>query len=323
MNKPAPLIDQFQRQITYLRVSLTEQCNLRCRYCLPEVGCASVGQAEKWLSDAEILTLCQLAVRLGVRKIRLTGGEPLVRSGVLNLIKQLNELRSLGLKEICLTTNGFLLPRLAEKLKQAGVDRLNISIDSLDAERFRYITRGGNLAQVLAGIAQAEAVGFENIKLNTVLLGGINDEEITDFVELTRSRQLHVRFIELMPMGEALNWREAKFISCETVLERCPELKAQGSSGVAQLYQLPDGKGTVGLIRPLSCSFCADCNRLRITADGKVKVCLHSAEECSLKGCTAEQMEEILRSALANKWQAHQLNSTGTKTSRYMSQIGG
>ena len=239
--------DNCGRTIDYLRLSVTDLCNYRCRYCMPESGVCKCAH-EEILSMEEYVEIARAAVGLGIRKIRLTGGEPLVRRGLLELCRQLRAIPEL--KELCLTTNGSLLPQMAKPLREAGVDRLNISLDTLRPERFSYITRRGNLEDVWAGIEAAEAAGFRNLKLDTVLIGGFNDDEIGDFLQLTLEHPWEIRFIELMPMGPCASWEKSCFLSAETVLQRYSALQQVESQGVARRYRLPGAKGTVGLISP-------------------------------------------------------------------------
>ena len=228
------------------------------------------------------------------------------------------------MKELCLTTNGSLLPELAKPLREAGVDRLNISLDTLRPERFREITRRGSLEDVLAGIRAAEDAGFQNLKLDTVLMGGVNDDEIEDFLSLTKEHPWEARFIELMPMGVCAAWPPERFLPAQEVLSRVPELRPAGRSGVAQLYLLPGAAGTVGLIEPMSCAFCADCTRIRITADGKLKPCLHSDAELALRGLSGAELEAAIRRGILMKPARHRMDETGvTETHRGMFAIGG
>lgn len=306
-----------------MRVSVTELCNLRCRYCMPEEGVAKRAHEEMMTAEETIMAV-SAAARLGIRKIRVTGGEPLVKRGIVKLCGAISAIS--GIEEVCMTTNGTLLPQFARELKEAGVSRLNISLDTLNPEKYRYITRRGELEEALAGIRAAEEAGFSKIKINNVLMGGFNDDEITDFVNLTREKPIEVRFIELMPIGGGIGFDRAGFVSCETVLEKVPELVSlEREEGVASLYQLPGAAGRVGLIRPISCEFCEGCNKIRLTADGKLKPCLHSSEEISLKGMDEEQMERNLRAAILDKPQKREtLNADSpSRAGRDMNQIGG
>ncbi|MBR1780620.1 MAG: GTP 3',8-cyclase MoaA [Oscillospiraceae bacterium] len=314
--------DGFQRKITYLRVSLTDLCNLRCRYCMPECGVEKFDH-DRVLRFEEVEEIVRMAVELGVRKVRLTGGEPLVRRGLPALCAALNAIP--GLEELTLTTNAVLLEEQAQALKDAGVRRVNISLDTLNPDKFRDMTRGGDLDRVLRGIAAARAVGMTPIKLNTVLIGGFNDDEIPALVELTRDRDLEVRFIELMPLGPGAAFPPSAFLPCTTVLERVPELREIGSSGVARLYRLPDGRGKVGLITPVSHDFCAECDRLRLTSDGKLKPCLHSDREIPLRGLHGEALRQTFLQAVALKPERHEELEPGRVSAggRPMNRIGG
>ncbi len=314
------MLDLHGRTIRYLRLSVTDLCNYRCTYCMTEDGVPKRAHSDI-LSIEELAEIGAAAVRCGVNKIRLTGGEPLVRHGVLTLCERLSALH--GLDELALTTNGALLGTMARDLRSAGVRRLNISLDTLRPARFRAITRRGELADVLGGIDAAKAAGFTDIKLNTVLLGGINDDEIQDFAALTRDEDVCVRFIELMPMGVCAAFPKERFLSADAVLHALPALESVGGEGVAELYRLPGHRGTVGLIRPLSHGFCAQCDRLRVTADGKLKPCLHSGEEISLRGLHGPALDAALRSGAAAKPACHHLTQGGTETLRGMFQIGG
>ena len=316
--------DQYGREIEYLRISLTDLCNLRCVYCMPEEGVCKLPH-DRILSLEEVAEIAGAAVELGIRKIRLTGGEPLVRRGIVGLVRSLRALP--GLRELTLTTNGILLPELAQPLRDAGLDRVNISLDTLDAEKYRRLTRGGELSRALAGISAAEAAGFSPIKLNAVLLGGVNDDEIPALCALTKDRPIEMRFIELMPIGDALYFGPEACVPVDTVLERVPELRplerAHGS--VARRYALPGAAGTVGLISPVSCSFCGECNRIRLTADGNMKPCLHAAREFPLRGLHGAALRGAILEAVNAKPEAH-VDFSGARRSeagRNMNEIGG
>lgn len=311
--------DLCGRTISYLRISVTDRCNYRCRYCMPPDGVPDCGHAAV-CSFEELCEMAEAAVRCGVTKLRVTGGEPLVRRGVVDFCRMLRGIDGVG--ELCLTTNGALLDALAEALRAAGVDRLNISLDTLRADRFRAITRTGTLADVLRGIDAAERAGFERIKLNCVLLGGVNDDEIADFVELTREKPFQIRFIERMPIGCGADF--GAYLPASAVLEKCPSLTPIGTDGVAAVYRLPDGIGTVGLITPMSHDFCADCSRLRITADGRLKPCLHSGEELPLRGLHGDALVAAIEDGLRRKPARHQLaEETHSRAARAMYEIGG
>ena len=313
--------DTLGRKITYLRLSVTDLCDLRCIYCMPEHGVPKRAHSEI-CSLEELCDMAAAAVSLGVRKVRITGGEPLVRRGVVSLCQMLRALP--GLEELCLTTNGVRLPELAAPLREAGVDRLNISLDTLRPERYRSITRIGELSSVLRGLDAAEAAGFSHTKLNCVLMGGVNDDEIEDFVRLTQARPLSVRFIELMPMGACAGWDKARFLSAGAVLDRVPELEPAGTDGVSRLYRIPGAAGTVGLIEPMSHAFCAECSRIRITADGKLKPCLHADTEIALRGLHGEALLDAIRQGIARKPERHALMRDGeSHAGRCMNEIGG
>ena len=317
------MIDNYNRKINYLRVSVTDKCNLRCRYCMPEEGVPHREHSDMMTAE-ETLMAIRAAVDLGINKVRITGGEPLVKRGIVKLCKTVAELP--GMEEVCITTNGILLPEYAEELKAAGVDRLNISLDTLDPEKFHYITRIGELQDVLDGMKAAEEAGFENTKINCVLMGGFNDDEIEDFVDLTREKPIEVRFIELMPIGGGIGFDRQQFVSCEEVLKRVPELEpVDQDGGVAKLYQIPGAPGKVGLIRPISCEFCEGCNKIRLTADGIIKPCLHSDQEIPLKGLMQDEMTEILRKAILEKPERREALDAENPSlaGRDMNQIGG
>ena len=313
------MLDSFAREITYLRISITDRCNYRCRYCMPEEGVEKRAHGDI-CSLEELRDMAAAAVRCGVKKIRVTGGEPLVRRGAVDFCRMLAEIP--GVEELCLTTNGSLLAEQAAALREAGVTHLNISLDTLNEERFRAITRAGALSDVLRGLESAERAGFEKIKLNCVLLGGVNDDEIADFAALTRAHDWQVRFIERMPMGCGRDF--GAYLPAQTVLERCPELEPVSHDGVAACCRFPGAKGTVGLIAPMSHAFCSECSRIRITADGKLKPCLHSAAELSLRGLSGDELEAAIRRGILMKPERHHMNATGeTETQRGMFEIGG
>ncbi len=317
------MIDSFNRNITYLRLSVTELCNLRCRYCMPEEGVCKK-RHEDMLTQEEMLQAVRVCAALGIRKVRITGGEPLVKPNIVSLCKEIAAVRGIG--ELCLTTNGTLLAPVAEQLKQAGVDRLNISLDTLDEEKYRMITRGGELSEARRGIEAAMDAGFRKIKINTVLIGGFNIDEIVSLANLTRQYPVDVRFIELMPMVDNRDFGPDAYIPNTVVLEKLPELEpVSADGGVAKLYRLPGALGEIGLISPVSAHFCAACNRIRITADGKVKPCLHSSDEISIKGLDEVGMYEKIKSAILEKpqWHGELSYYERSHAGRSMNQIGG
>ena len=310
--------DRCARDITYLRLSVTDLCSLRCRYCMPEEGVPKRDHGDI-CSVEELVEIARAAGGCGVRKVRLTGGEPLVRRGILDICRGISAIPQV--EELCLTTNGLALPQLAEPLREAGVNRLNVSLDTLRSDRYAYMTRTGRLEDVLQGLKAAAKAGFTGTKLNVVLMKGFNDDEIPDFLDLSRRYPVEVRFIELMPIGEG---RNAQFLPAEAVLESNPDLRPLEGSGVARRYRFPGGRGTVGLIEPISHRFCAGCDRIRVTADGKLKPCLHSSQEIPLRGLHGEALRQAIQAGIAAKPERHHMNETGrSEAGRSMHQIGG
>lgn len=314
--------DSYSRDISYLRISVTDLCNLRCRYCISDNF--EKKSHEEILRLEEIENICKAAAENGITKIRLTGGEPLVRKGIVKLVDKIRNIDAI--KEIAITTNGILLGNMAKDLKSAGVDRLNISLDSMVPQTFSNITRGADFYDVQKGIDSAISAGFNNIKINTVLLKGINDMELKDFVQLTKYG-FEVRFIELMPIGNTINYANNNYMSAEEVLKLFPNLiedDIKDESSPAKYYKLPNHMYRLGLIRPISCNFCQSCNRIRLTADGKLKPCLHSNQEIDVK-CVAGDIKAIenkIKSAIMSKPQKHNLESQEYIV-RGMSKIGG
>lgn len=310
--------DRHARTITYLRLSVTDLCSFRCRYCMPAEGVPKRDHRDI-CSVEELVEIARAAADCGVRKVRLTGGEPLVRRGILDICRGIAAIP--GVEELCLTTNGAALPQLAGPLKEAGVDRLNVSLDTLRPDRFAYITRVGRLEDTLRGLEAAAEAGFTGTKLNVVLMKDFNDGEIPDFVNLARRYPLEIRFIELMPIGQG---GTAQFLPARAVLDACPDLRPAESSGVARRYRPPDGPGLVGLIEPMSHRFCARCDRIRVTADGKLKPCLHSDQELPLRGLHGEALRQAIAAGIAAKPERHHMNETGhSEAGRSMHQIGG
>lgn len=315
--------DQFGREITYLRLSVTDRCNLRCRYCMPEEGVCKLTH-EDMLTEDEMIMAVEAAASLGVNKLRITGGEPLIKKNILSICERACAVP--GITETAITTNGVLLPELAKPLRKAGIQRINFSLDTLDAEKYHRITRHGELSDALAGFHAALDAGFDKIKINAVLIGGFNDDEVRKLSELTMQYPIDVRFIELMPMYDSGDFGEEAFISCDTVLEQLPEaVPQQADGGVAKLYRLPGALGNVGLISPVSSHFCGACNRIRLTADGRIKPCLHSDDEFRIKGLNKEEMTETMKEAILGKpqWHGEMSYTERTHTHRDMNQIGG
>ena len=316
--------DRFGREITYLRLSVTDRCDLRCRYCMPEDGVCKK-RHEEMLTEEETLTAVACAAELGIRKVRLTGGEPLVKRNILSLCRGIASIP--GIREVCLTTNRQRLAELAGPLREAGVDRVNISLDTLSPEKYRWITRRGELDGALRGLDAALAAGFDRVKVNAVLIGGFNDGEIPALAELTRERDLDLRFIELMPMEAGSGFGPEAYLPARAVLEALPEAEAlpEEEGGVARLYRLPGARGRIGLIRPLSDHFCGECNRLRLTADGHLKPCLHAPGEYSLKGLDREGMLRQILAAVEGKpaWHGMLDPAHPSRAERTMNEIGG
>ena len=309
--------DSFGRDIDYLRISVTDRCNYRCLYCMPG-ECTSKSERELMPAE-EYIRIAGAAVRLGIRKIRITGGEPLVRSDLLTICRGISAIPEL--RELCLTTNGMLLPEMAQDLKAAGVSRLNISINSMNPANYAKITSSDTLERVTAGIRAAEETGFTGTKINVVLIKDMNDGEIPAFVELTKEKPITVRFIELMPMGLLKDWAVRHYISADKVLEACPELVPEEGAGVARLYRIPGYMGRVGLIRPLSRNFCSKCSRIRLTADGMLKPCLHSDREISVRGLSDAELSRAIQEAILVKPPHSRMD--GTFCGRTMNEIGG
>ena len=317
------MIDSYGRNITYMRLSVTELCNLRCRYCMPAEGICKKPH-ELMLTEDEMIQAVEVAAELGVTKLRITGGEPLVKKNIISICRRAAQVE--GIKDLAITTNGVLLPELGKDLKAAGVKRLNISLDTLDADKYAYITRIGTLEQAMAGIETAIELGFEKVKLNAVLIGGFNDDEIKPLAELTRKYPVDMRFIEMMPMYDSGDFKEASFIPYTRVLEVLPEFeKVEQDGGVASLYRLPGAQGNIGLISPINAHFCGTCNRIRLTSDGKLKPCLHSNAEYPIKGLDKAGMLKQFEAAIMGKPQWHgELNAVErSKAGRNMNQIGG
>ena len=317
------MIDRLGRDITYLRISVTDKCNLRCRYCMPEEGVCKKSHADM-LTEDEIIQAVEVAADLGIRKIRITGGEPLVKKNIVSICRRAAAVE--GINEVCLTTNGILLPQLAKDLKAAGVKRLNLSLDTLDPDKYAYITRVGKLENFYAGLAAAFEAGFEKIKVNTVLVGGFNEDEIIPLTNLTKEYPLDMRFIELMPILNSDEFGEAAYVPYSRVLEKLPEaIPVEPDGGVAKLYRLPGAQGNIGLISPVSAHFCSECNRLRLTQDGKLKPCLHAADEYSIKGLDFDGMKAVMEQAIWNKpaWHGELDAINRSKAGRNMNEIGG
>lgn len=317
--------DSFDREISYMRISVTDRCNMRCMYCMPEEGVENLGH-EKILSFEEIARIVKASTQLGVTKYRLTGGEPLARKGIVNLVESLSKID--GVEELAMTTNGTMLADKAEDLKKAGLQRVNISIDSLLYHKYEEITRGGDLDAAFEGVNAALKYGLTPLKLNVVAMEGFNDDEILNFVQLTINHPIDIRFIELMPVGQAAKNNGYRYLSSEEIRKKLPALISLGKQdGVAELYRYPESQGNIGFISPMSNMFCGSCNKIRLTADGKLKPCLHTDEEIDLREILKtnddEMLKEIIRNAILRKGEKHLLNDGAKPVERSMSQIGG
>jgi len=321
--------DQFRRQIEYLRISVTDRCNLRCQYCMPPEGVEWLPH-EAILTFEEILRIIRLSTSFGFRKFRITGGEPLVRKGILDFLRQTAQIP--GVEDLTLTTNGMLLPDLAFELKAAGVHRVNISLDTLDSERFAEVTRGGDVRRVIQGVFRSLEAGLNPVKLNVVVVRGVNEDELPQFLALARQYPLHVRFIELMPIGISSEGRH-KFVSIAEMkellaLQDAPLAQDIRGGGPAE-YLRPNGfKGSIGFISALSRHFCHACNRVRLTADGKLRPCLHSSCEVDLRealrgGLDDTALGALFAQAIWRKPAEHHMNEQDWQDRRLMSQIGG
>lgn len=324
--------DVFRRKIDYLRISITDMCNLRCIYCMPEEGIKLRPHLEI-LRFEEMLKLVSLSVDLGISKVRITGGEPLVRRGVVNFIRDLVQIP--GIKDVSMTTNGVLLTKFGPALKQAGLKRINISLDTLVPEKFKAITRGGDLKEVWEGIETALDLNLGPIKINTVVMRGTNDDEIIDFVKLIFNYPLHIRFIECMPIGEADGLAQQSMVPQAEIKARIEKhFKLEPGdqhilgSGPAQYFQVPGALGSLGFISPITAHFCPACNRLRLTPDGKLRPCLNSRWEIDLKeplrsGASDAELKRLFLEAVKKKPQGHTMNEDHWNQPRMMYQIGG
>lgn len=324
--------DNYGRRIEYLRISVTDKCNLRCVYCMPEEGLPWL-RRDELLSYEEIAAIVTTMAAMGLRKLRLTGGEPLIRHDLPQLVRLLADIP--GITEIALSTNAVLLAPLAESLREAGVRRVNISLDSLRHDRADAIARRpGTLARVLEGLDAAERVGFEPIKINCVVLRGRNDDELEDFARLTLERPWHVRFIEIMPVGANLDLAAGEYISSFEILDRIRRLgelrpvPGPGGNGPATYFRYPGAPGTVGVITPMSHNYCDRCNRMRLTAAGHLRPCLFGAIQTNLRDPLrrGEPLEPLIEETLALKPERHWLtqgSSSGSGGLLALSQVGG
>jgi cyclic pyranopterin phosphate synthase len=330
------MLDQFERDINYLRVSVTDRCNLHCTYCRPKEGISLKGHSDI-LRYEDILRIVTQSVKMGLIKVRLTGGEPLARRGFVEFIASLKKIE--GLRDISLTTNGILLEQKAEDIFRAGITRINISLDSLNKEKYFQVTGGGNIDHVLRGIAAAEKAGFAPIKINTVVIRGFNDNEIFDFAGLAMKKPFQVRFIEIMPVSDVNRNQPRDYLPNVKLLDQISERfdlkpvngKKERSDGPAKIYTIKGGEGELGFINPVSDHFCSTCNRLRLTADGKLRACLLNDSELDLKEaldrkCSDAELAGLIRQAILLKPEKHDLDCSDRhlkKCHRDMSDIGG
>jgi GTP 3',8-cyclase len=327
-----PMEDGFGRRVEYLRISVTDKCNLRCVYCMPEEGLPWL-RRDQLLSFEEITRIVREMARLGLRRIRLTGGEPLVRRDLAALVRQLRAIPEI--EDIALSTNGVLLEEQAEALRDAGVDRINLSLDSLIPARIDALSRRvGSAERIFAGIAAAERLGFAPLKVNCVVMRGRNEDEIAAFAAITRERPWHVRFIELMPTGENLPLSRDEYVPAAEILARVASLGAlspvagPGGNGPASYFAFPDAPGTVGVITPMSHNYCDRCNRMRLTADGELRPCLFGSMQTNLRDPlrAGEPLEPLIRETLRIKPERHWLvqgSATGSGGLRALSEVGG
>jgi len=324
------LTDQHGRRITYLRVSLTDRCNLRCRYCMPAEG-VPLKQHADLLTFEEIVAIVQAGVELGITKVRLTGGEPLVRKGAVELVRMLAGVP--GIRDLAMTSNGLLLSQYAAQLRQAGLQRINISLDTLKPDRFQYMTGSDAWQQVMDGIAAALAAGFEQVKLNVVAIRGYNDDEIADFIRFVYDKPLHLRFIEFMPVGNAF-WAPEKLIpaaeikSAAGAVAKLVRFITSDRNTAVEQYGIEGSPATVGFIAAMSEKFCARCNRLRLTADGFFKPCLACRNEINIKipvrqGHRGAELKRTFYEALRLKPHKHTMESGAAETKRHMAEVGG
>ncbi|MBW2645336.1 MAG: GTP 3',8-cyclase MoaA [Deltaproteobacteria bacterium] len=327
----APNTDPFHRKITYLRISITDRCNMRCLYCISADSLRPLSHRDI-LTYEEILAITRASVDLGITKVRITGGEPLIRRDVLHFIRLLCAIP--GLKDVSITTNGTLLKDMAGPLFDAGIRRINISLDTLNPLKFRRITRRDHFHEVWDGISAANEAGFSPIKLNVVIIKGLNDTEILQFAALSIQQPYVIRFIEFMPIGETTFWDRRKVMTSEEIRSRLDSLGSlqqvppSVNDGPAKQYRFENAKGKIGIITPISDNFCGTCNRLRLTADGRIRPCLFSDHEIDIKtplrkGCTQEEIKRLLKKGIAEKPKRHYAGCGSITTARPMSKIGG
>lgn len=326
----SPLMDRFGRRVEYLRLSVTDRCDLRCTYCMPK-GFAGFKEPESWLSFDEIERLVRVFAHLGVQRVRITGGEPLVRKNLAELASRLARLP--GIEDLSLSTNAVRLARQAQALREAGIDRINVSLDSLDAGRFRAITGGGKLEKVIAGLMAAKEVGLSPIKINMVVMKGVNDHEVFDMVEFCMRQEFALRFIEVMPMGDTGRAAASRFIDLQEIRQRLDERFAlvptvMPGGGPARYQQVAGTSMKIGFITPLSQHFCAACNRVRLAVDGTLYMCLGQEYRYELRtllrdGASDRELEAGVRKAIELKPERHEFREKPLQIVRFMSATGG
>jgi cyclic pyranopterin phosphate synthase len=329
--KTHPLTDPYNRTIDYLRISVTDKCNLKCIYCMPSKGLKYFNNAEI-MTDEEIVRVVRIARKFGLRKVRITGGEPLLRKNITSLVSAIKET---GIRDLSLTTNGITLSAVAKELKNSGLDRVNISLDTMNAGRYKEMTSGGDINQVWESVQESERVGLSPVKINIVPIRGLNDDEIVSFASLTFEKNYHIRFIEFMPANVDGMWRKDKCVSASEILEKISTLGNVArieyrGKGPSRNYRIKGAAGVIGIISPLSDHFCGFCNRLRLTSDGKIRPCLFSKVEIDIKtpmrnGAPDEELERIFLDSVKMKPERHFLNEekSASDAIQSMSKIGG
>lgn len=327
------MLDQFGRKIDYMRISVTDKCNYRCMYCMPEQG-VDLKPNEQLLTFDETVRVVEAGAQIGIKRLRLTGGEPLVRKDIVQLVRKLKSVP--GIEDIALSTNGSLLPQMGRDLKEAGISRVNISLDSLKPERFRELTRRGDVNDVLAAVEAAFAVGMEPVKLNAVVIRGFNDDEICDLAALSIDRPIHMRFIEVMPLSETYLWEGNGLVPVAEMRQKLmekwdiyPYREGVKGAGPAKYWKIPGAQGTVGFISAVTECFCADCNRVRLSSDGFMNPCLGHVHATDLKsvlrgGGDLEQLKQVMADCILKKPKEHNFDDIqGDHILRVMVQIGG
>lgn len=326
------MVDGYGREINYMRISVTDRCNLRCRYCMPEEGIEDKLNHMGILSLEDMARIVNVATQAGIRKVRLTGGEPLARRNIAQLIEYISNLEPID--DIAITTNGILFNKMAKELKSAGLSRVNFSLDSLVPEKFKYITRVGNVDDVTKAIFTALEMDMQPVKLNTVIIKGFNDDEILSLTKLAYDYPFHVRFIEFMPVGDLLYWKKERMMKSDEVkaiVEREYSLEAPDhipGNGPAKYFNIEGGQGSVGFISPMSNHFCHECNRIRMTADGKLRGCLYDKKEIDLRPALDNtddfELKSLFLKAINSKPMRHHMDEGwGNQNQRKMYQIGG